>query len=115
MKNALLALLNDLDKIAVKHGEIHDTAVREELHEVIFAAFVKPEADYELPTYYAMFSDEADAQIRAVLVTFLNHPEVAAAAQLQTAKERLAVFQDDDLQSNEGSYAGDFFGWASIP
>lgn len=113
MKNALLALLNNLENVEAEHPEINDTAVREELHAAIFGAFIEPKPGYELPTGYAMFSDEADAQIRTALAAFLTHPEViAAASQLQTSAERLAAFQNDDLESSNGNYTGDYFGWA---
>jgi hypothetical protein len=112
MKNALRQLLNDLEKIEVDNGEIQDTAVREELHDVIREGFVEPKADFELPTYYAMFSDEADAQIRTALVAFFNHPEVIAArTELTTREARLNAFQDETVQSDGGMIFGDYFGW----
>lgn len=112
MKNALRSLLNELEKIDADNAEIHDTAVREELHEVIIDGFIQPKPDFELPTYYAMFSDEADVQIRSALLAFFSHPEVITAkVQLLTAKERLDAFQDSGVESSSGIEITDYFGY----
>ncbi len=112
MKNALQSLLNNLDEIHADHGEIHDTTVYELLNSVIFDGFIEPKSDFELPTHYAMFSDEADAKIHIALLAFFNHPEVISAkVKLQTAKERLDAFQDESVQASDGTMLGDYFGY----
>ena len=113
IKNALRELLENLDKISDKHGEIHDTAVREELHAALIDHFVfaSPHDDFPLVGDYAMFTDEGNEEIYQVLGQFLNHLEVKAALTQLTPQERLDVFQDDDIESSNGSTYDTYFGW----
>src|SRR5262245_8029211 len=115
MKNALCELLNCLDQIAIKHEEIHDTAVREEMGFAIYQSFVMQTHDFELPHFYAMFSDEGNEQIYSALLRFLGHSDVISAnAQLRFPGERFAAVQDDDAKSTRGSTYMDFFGHVDI-
>ena len=114
IKNALQELLNNLDKIYDKHGEIGDTAVREELHPAMIDHFVlaSPDDDFPLRGYYAMFTDEGNEEVYKALGQFLNHPEVRTALAHLTPQERLDAFQDGKVESSNGSTYDNYFGWA---
>jgi hypothetical protein len=114
LKNALQELLDNLDKIDDKHQELQDTAVREELHQAVIDHFVyaSPGDDFPLSGDYAMFTDEGNEEIYTALGQFLNHLEVRTALTQMTPQERLDAFQDDDVESSNGSTYDNYFGWA---
>src|ERR1700753_423948 len=105
LKNALRELLNKLDKIDDKHGGMSDTVVREELHPAIIDHFVlaSPGDDFPLGGDYAMLSDEGNEEVYKAIGQFLNHPEVKAALANLTPQERLDAFQDNEVESSNGS------------
>jgi hypothetical protein len=115
IKNALEELLNNLDEVDAKHpGVIHDTVVREILNETIMYTLVLGSdiVDFSSDNDYYMGTDEGNEAVHKAIVQFLTHPEVnAARVQLTTPEERLAAFQDSDVQSSEGSHYDYFFGW----
>jgi hypothetical protein len=113
IKNALLELLNKLDEVGDNYQELSDTATREELHQAIIDHFVlaSPGDDFPLSGSYAMFSDEGNEAVYKALGQFLNHAEVRAALTQLTPQERLDAFQDDDVESSNGSTCDDYFGW----
>lgn len=112
IKNALRELLNNFDKIDDKHREITDTAVRERLSKAITDHFVRasPRDDFPLDSYYAMFTDESNEEIYKALGQFLNHPEVRAALMQLTPQQRLDAFEDEKVESLNGSDYGNYFG-----
>ena len=113
MKQALKQLLNALDRIYENNEELGDTAVREQMCEAVHKSFIEPEAGYELPDEFGMFSNGANKKVKAALEKFLAHPQVVAAGkEVATAKERLAAFQDAEVESNEGNIYEEYFGTA---
>jgi hypothetical protein len=112
MKKALEQLINALDKVFEEHEEVGDTAVRELMYDAVHKSFIVPQAAYELPEEFGMFSNEGNQKVRAALKKFLTHPDVAAAAtKLKTPKERLDAFQDVDVESSEGNSYDEYFGY----
>lgn len=116
MKRALKQLINALDKVFEEHDEVGDTDVREQMYDAVHKAFIVPRAGYELPEKFGMFSPEGNALVRAALKKFLAHKEIAAAAEsLKTAEERLAAFQDVEVESSDGNTIDEYFGHAESP
>jgi hypothetical protein len=116
MKTALKQLIIALDKVFEEHEEVGDTAVREFMYDAVRKSFIVPQAGYELPKEFGMFSKEGNLRVRTVLKKFLAHPEVAAAAKkLKTPKERLDAFQDVEVESPEGNTYDEYFGYADAP
>ena len=78
IKTALQDLLNNLDKVAAKHPEIHDTAVREVLSWTIDDYFIFPIHNFKADQArdYKMYSDEGNKEIHEALSQFLLHPDV---------------------------------------
>jgi hypothetical protein len=116
VKKALKQLINALDKVFEEHDEVGDTAVREFKYDAVQKSFIVPQAGYELPEEFGMFSEEGNRKVRSALKKFLAHPEVAAAAtKLKTPKERLDAFQNVDVESSEGNTYDEYFGYAEAP
>jgi hypothetical protein len=116
MKKALKQLINALDKIMETDEEVGDTAVREFMYDAVHKSFIIPQAGYQLPDDFGMFSEDGNRKVKAALKNFLAHPEVAVATKrLKTPKERLDAFQDIDVESSEGSTYDEYFGYAEAP
>jgi len=116
MKKALKQLLNALDKVFEEHEEVGDTAVREFMYDAVHKSFVVPQAGYQLPDDFGMFSEDGNKQVKAALSRFLAHPDLLAAArQLKTPRERLDAFQDPEVESSEGNTQDEYFGYAEAP
>src|ERR1700683_1504779 len=115
MKKALKQLLDALDKIYETDGEVGDTAVREAMHEAIHKSFVDPQADYDLPDEFGMFTPAGDKKVKAALARFIAHSEITeAATTLKTPLERLEAFQDMEAESSHGNTYDVYFGHAEV-
>lgn len=83
--SALSALLDALEEIAEDHAELFDTDVREHMWECVERRFIRLQADYQIPAEFGMFSDEANARLRAALEHHLgNFTAVSRALDLDT-------------------------------
>lgn len=113
IENELSQLLNSLDRIGESNGEIGDTDVREKMSEAVHRTFIEPVDSYELPNEFGMYSDEANASVKSALESFINGviPKIGSTG-LASRNERLGAFQDDDIESNEGTYYDDYFGYS---
>lgn len=112
MKDALRRLLDALDAIGEAHGEICDTEVREQMHEVIDESFIRPREGAEMPSDFGMFSPEANAAVRTALTAFVTDSSVVALREASTPQERLDAFQDATVFSGEEMMYDDYFGHA---
>ena len=111
IKKALRQFYRALDRVYPKHMELGDSDVRDRLYAAVYRAFLEPQRGYVLPEKFGMFSDEGNAQVRAALQTFLTHPEVLAASKaLKTAQERFDAFQDESVETSEGTAGFEYFG-----
>jgi len=112
VKKALKTLLDTLDQIAHDHEEVCDTDVREQMRDAIEKGLLAPVAGYTLPDKFGLFEPEGNARVKAALARFLEAATTeAAAAGLTTRQDRLRAFQDDAVESREGSYYDDYFGY----
>ena len=113
MDTLLLALLDALDAVGENHEEIYDTVCREKMGEPIFYLFIKPDAEYVVPGEFGLFDAAANLAVRQALVTYVTAAK-SRAIQLgiDTFHDRMAAFQNNDIESNrERNYFDDFFGW----
>jgi hypothetical protein len=111
MKQALITLLNEMDKIVKEFEEVTDTYVREQMNEAIYHSLIQPNEDYFLPSEFGMFSKEGNAYIRAALSVFIDRASVEAnELGLHTPQARLDAFQDIDVRSHEGNTYDEYFG-----
>jgi hypothetical protein len=61
-----------------------------------------------------MFHDKGNDLVRAALNRFLTHPEVLAASNaLKSPECRFAAFQDDDVETSEGTTCFEYFGYSN--
>lgn len=112
IKKALRQFLSSLDRIFEKHEEVGDTDVREKMYEAVLMGFIKPRSGYKLPRRFGMFSDRGDDLVHAAIQKFLSHPEVVVARKsLKTPEARLNAFQDNDVESPEGTACFEYFGY----
>nr|WP_086938252.1 hypothetical protein [Thaumasiovibrio occultus] len=110
--DAVITLLDEFDGIAKDNPEIGDTDVREHLATVLFASFITPRLGYTLPEKFGLFSETANAQMKAALahfitiITFFND-----IPNFTTPQERLSALQSKEIVSAQGSLFADYFGY----
>lgn len=112
-QKVLEKLLNALEEIGEEHGEIYDTACREQMREVIHQSFIFQKSEYVIPSNVGLFSEEGNA----LVVKALNRYLIAIAPlteETKSPKERLEIFQDDGVYSEEGQSMDEFFGWVEV-
>ena len=115
MKSALVQLVEALSEIEKENDEVSDTDVREQMYEAVHKGFIAPEAGFQLPDEFGMFSPEGNQAIKEALAQFLNHAEVKTATQqLATPQARLNAFQDP-VETEEGLTQEDYFGYSESP
>ena len=109
---SLRDLLNRLDAIAPLHREITDTAVREEMAQAVLDGFFHLDKDYcYKPRKFAMFSNDGNTKIMAVLYAFISAAiEAAKREGLDTFHKRLTAFQNRSIVSDEGHAYDWYFG-----
>jgi hypothetical protein len=113
IENELKILLNDLDLVGKDFEEVGDTDVREQMSETIYHRFLKPSNSYNIPDEFGMFSYEGNKQVKAALIRFLSAVESKIGVPgLETPEERLKAFQDEDIESDDGMFYDDYFGYA---
>ena len=116
IKKALKQFLTALDRIYGNHEELGDSDVRDQMYVAIDRSFIHPQRDYSLPEKFGMFSDKGNDLVHVALQKFLTHPETVVAARiLKTPEDRFAAFQDDDIETSEGTTYGDYFGISNKP
>ena len=114
IKKALKQFLTALDKIYAKHEEVGDSDVRDQMYAAIYRSFIQPKRGYLLPAKFGMFSDKGNDLVRVALDKFLTHTEtMAASTALKSREERFYAFQDDAVQTSEGTTCFEYFGYSN--
>jgi len=112
MQDKLKCLLDDLDKIAENHEEVGDTDVREQMSDAVLKLFIIPVEGYELPGEFGMFSNEGNTAVKNALEKFLQNVQGLIGSQgFDTPEHRLQAFQNEDIESDDGMYYDDYFGY----
>jgi hypothetical protein len=113
MKKLLRRLLNRLGRIGEKYEEVYDTEVREAMGNAVFAGFIRARRNYALPDDFAMFQPEGNKAVKEALGEYIAAANARAAELgLTSFHDRLAAFQDGEVESTDGNFFDDFFGWA---
>lgn len=114
LRAALQELLDQLEVLGTDHGELYDTDVRQQMFEAVLNSFLKPQPGYVLPETFGMFDPAADAAVRAALLAYATRASARAGQlKLMDPNDRLAAFQDSDVQTKQDEQQHDeFFGWA---
>jgi len=105
-------LLNRLDAVAAMYPEITDTDVRDHMSQAILQAFLHLDENYcYTPRSFAMFSDDGNTKVMAVLYAFISEAVEAAKREgFDTFHKRFAAFQNRSIVSDEGHNFDYYFG-----
>ncbi|HUT11543.1 MAG TPA: hypothetical protein VMY42_13665 [Thermoguttaceae bacterium] len=112
MEEVLRHLLNQLEQVGVDHEEVYDSECRERMGNAVMDGFVRDEGDFFLGDDFGLHSVEANRAVREALAEYIANARARAAELgLKTFHDRLAAFQNSDVESDkEGSFYDDFFG-----
>jgi hypothetical protein len=113
IKKPLQRILNRLDIIAQRHGEVSDTDVRDVLHSVVWDGFIEMKKEYSLPEDFDMFSKSGNKKVYIAMKKFLESVRILVSEipVLNSRQSRFEAFQDIEIQSKEGSTYDDYFGY----
>lgn len=110
MRDSLLKLFEELEKVGAEHEELYDTEVREAMGSTVFRGFLKPEGKESQMTY--LDDEEANLRVVEALKNYIDAAnEGARQFGLVKFKDRLAAFQDCSVITAEGNTTDDFFGY----
>ena len=102
-------LLNTLEEIGEEHGEIYDTDCREQMNAAIVNGFIFQKENYIIPDSFGLYKEEANKAVKEALTAYIE--AMLPLAKESSAEERLEMFQDEDVVSDEGQDPDEFFGW----
>ncbi|MBN8627491.1 MAG: hypothetical protein J0M17_18595 [Planctomycetes bacterium] len=113
MDELLRELLDAIDAVAEHHEEIFDSECREQMSNPIFYLFIAPRTDYQMPNEFGLYSDQANQQVKAALAKYISSvTELAAERGIKSFHDRLAAFQNNEVQSMTArTFYDDYFGW----
>lgn len=115
MDELLRELLNALDIIGQDHEEIYDSDCRQLLGNAVFHSFIRPKGNCQCPENFGLFSESANQQVKIVLTNYIRKAsQLAQELGLNTFHQRLAAFQNSEVQSDiERNDYDEFFGWSN--
>ena len=81
--------------------------------DAIVYLFLKPDTDYVVPDEFGLCDAAANLDVKAALVAYTTAAKKAASEHdINSFHERLAAFQNAEVESNdERNYYDDCFGW----
>lgn len=111
IRECLLRLLSDLERIGDAHEELFDSEVREQAGNALMAAFVRRTNDYEIPATLGMFSDRANDVLRSAIIQFVDCAiSITDAERITCFHDRLALLQDGNARTERGNDYDEFIG-----
>ncbi|MEM7455420.1 MAG: hypothetical protein AAF456_13800 [Planctomycetota bacterium] len=111
MQAPLLELLVGLESIGDQHEELYDSEVREQIGVAVMEGFVRAINGYHVPTDLGVLVPGIDAEVRVLLVRYIDAANAEAAKTgLTRFHDRLAAFQDPAVRTERGKDYDDFFG-----
>ncbi|MBX3187352.1 MAG: hypothetical protein KF764_23605 [Labilithrix sp.] len=119
MKNladAVVALLESLDRISVEHEELTDTDVRESMHLALNWYFVWGKDRSRFPRSFGMFSAEGDLLVANAIRHFLDAVEkLGELSGIPVGQARLDVLQAESAVTVGGKFYDEFIGYRDTP
>jgi hypothetical protein len=113
MPELLLQLLQELELIGVDHEEVYDTVCRDKMSDVIWNLFILPAKKYKYPDDFGLYSNSSNQEIKQALQTYIdgaNKVKITSHS-LILFQNRLAAFQDTEIETKNKNQFDDFFGW----
>jgi hypothetical protein len=114
VKELLLQLLLRLEAIGEQHEEIGDTVCREAMRSAVFRSFLRPEPGYDLPEDYGLMDPEANRAVGEAIADYVSAARaLVPSLGLTNFQQRLTVFQDASVFTEDGSTYDEYFGYQS--
>ena len=105
-------LLNKLEVIAEQHGELYDTVCRENMSDAVIKKFVLNQQNYSLINDFGLHEEQGNQSVKNALDQYINAISIFASEQnIHQLEQRLEIFQDEDVFTNDGQSMDEFFGW----
>lgn len=115
LANAVVSLLEDLERISHEHEEVTDTDVRESIHLALTWYFVWAQERTRFPRSFGMFTAEGDRLVAGAVLAFLEASEKSGElARTPVGQARLDVLQGDATTADEKVY-DEFIGHRDTP
>ena len=113
MPELLLQLLQELESIGVDREEVYDTVCRDKMSDVIWNLFILPAKKYKYPDDFGLYSNSSNQEIKQALQTYIdgaNKVKITSHS-IVLSQNRLAAFQDTEIETKNKNQFDDFFGW----
>ena len=106
--DATIKMLKELDAIYELHSELGDTAVREDIREVVEKSIMNADDNYSLPDEVAMLTPEGNSLVLEALKSYISDPVMREFANSELSPD---VKRDIWFDVEDGDLAPDeFFG-----
>jgi hypothetical protein len=113
---AVVSLLEELERISQAHEEVTDTDVRESLHLALNYYFVWGRKDTRMPRSFGMFSREGNVLVSDAVRRFLDAVgESEALSDIPCGQSRLDVLQAIGVRTVGGMMYDEFIGHRDSP
>ncbi len=111
-QKALHTLLNELETIGNVYGEIYDIECREQMSEAILNVYILQKDDYIIPQSFGLYHEDGNKAVYIALDKYIKRvSDLAKGLEIIDVKERLNLFQDEAVYSNEEQMMDEFFAW----
>lgn len=116
LENAVVALLEELERISHEYEEVTDTDVRESMHLALTWYFVWAQERTRFPRSFGMFTVEGDRVVAGAILGFLEAAERSGElSSTPVGQTRLDVLQADSATTADGMLYDEFIGHRDIP
>ena len=116
LERAVVALLEQLERISLQHEEVMDTDVRESMHLALNHYFVWDQDSSRFPRSFGMFSAEGDLLVASALRDFLEASgKSGELSHISVGQPRLDVLQADSAVTASGMLYDEFIGHRDTP
>jgi hypothetical protein len=113
MEQLLLQLLEALEAIGQQYEEISDTESRAAIRKAIHHGFLKPDADYSLPTDFGLSDEEGNNRVRNAVGQYIQAAKLKAGELGLNFHQRLDALQNHLVATADGSTSDEFAGYTS--
>lgn len=116
LENAVVALLEELERISHAHEEVTDTDVRESMHLALTWYFVWAQERRRFPRSFGMFTPEGDRLVAEAILGFLEAAEESGElSSTPVGQARLYVLQAESATTADGMFYDEFIGHRDTP